>query len=115
MAPRIDSNKTRVSASSRAGLKLPVARVSRTLRDRRYTKRVSPASSVYLTAVAEYLVAEVFELAGNAAKDAKRVRILPRHIQLAIRNDEELNQLFGNVTIAQAGVVPLIHHVVNSK
>jgi len=44
------------------------------------------------------------QLAGNAARDNKKTRIIPRHIQLAIRNDEELNKLLSGVTIAQAGV-----------
>jgi histone H2A len=52
---------------------------------------------------------QVLELAGNAARDNKKTRIIPRHIQLAVRNDEELSKLMGSVTIANGGVLPNIH------
>jgi histone H2A len=70
---------------------------------------------VYLAAILEYLTAEIIELAGNAARDNKKTRIIPRHIMLAVRNDEELNKLFGNITIAQGGVLPNIHSVLVPK
>jgi histone H2A len=70
---------------------------------------------VYLAAVLEYLAAEVLELAGNAARDNKKTRIVPRHIQLAVRNDEELSKLLAGVTIAEGGVLPNIHSVLLPK
>merc|ERR1712173_478496 len=106
---------TRISRSKRAGLQFPVGRTSRHLRKGRYAPRVGSGASVYLAAVMEYLAAEVLELAGNAARDNKRTHITPRHIQLAIRNDEELNKLLAGVTIAQGGVLPNIHAVLLPK
>src|SRR5580698_2965457 len=103
------------SRSSRAGLQFPVGRIHRLLRKVNYAERVGAGAPVYLAAVLEYLAAEVLELAGNAARDNKKTRIVPRHIQLAVRNDEELNKLFGGVTIAQGGVLPNIHSVLIPK
>ena len=87
----------------------------RHLRDGRYAARVGAGAPVYMAAVLEYLAAEILELAGNASRDNKRQRIVPRHIQLAVRNDEELNKLLGDVTIAAGGVIPNIHSVLLPK
>jgi histone H2A len=109
------SAKKAVSRSSKAGLQFPVGRIARFLKKGRYAERIGAGAPVYLAAVLEYLTAEVLELAGNAARDNKKNRIIPRHIQLAIRNDEELSKLLGEVTIANGGVLPNIHTVLLPK
>ena len=100
--------KTQMSRSSRAGLTFPVGRIHRLLKKGNYAHRVGNGSAVYLTAVLEYLCAEILELAGNASRDNKKRRIAPRHILLAVKNDEELNILLAGVTISEGGVIPNI-------
>ncbi|KAJ4968059.1 hypothetical protein NE237_014760 [Protea cynaroides] len=107
--------KKSVSKSIKAGLQFPVGRVARFLKKGRYAQRVGTGAPVYLAAVLEYLAAEVLELAGNAARDNKKTRIIPRHLLLAVRNDEELGKLLNGVTIASGGVLPNIHTVLLPK
>ncbi|KAL9961381.1 hypothetical protein ACROYT_G030305 [Oculina patagonica] len=98
-----------VSRSAKAGLQFPVSRVHRYLRQATHHFRIASGAPVYQAAVMEYLTAEILELAGNAARDNKKTRIIPRHILLAVANDEELHQLLKGVTIASGGVLPNIH------
>uniref|UniRef100_A0A0D6QWJ0 Histone H2A n=1 Tax=Araucaria cunninghamii TaxID=56994 RepID=A0A0D6QWJ0_ARACU len=109
------AKKKSVSKTTKAGLQFPVGRLARYLKKGRYAKRVGSGAPVYLAAVMEYLAAEVLELAGNAARDNKKNRIIPRHILLAVRNDEELGKLLMGVTIAHGGVLPNIHQVLLPK
>ena len=101
--------KKGITKSAKAGIQFPVGRISRYLRKGRYASRIGIGAPVYLAAVMEYIAAEVLELAGNASKDNKKTRIIPRHIQLAVKNDEELSKLMNGGTISCGGVVPNIN------
>merc|ERR1711970_242771 len=110
------SSSRAVSRSAKAGLQFPVGRIARYLKKGRWASRIGAGAPVYCAAVLEYLAAEVLELAGNAAKDNKKSRIIPRHIQLAVRNDDELARLLQHSTIASGGVLPNIHaELIKSK
>uniref|UniRef100_A0A452XNX3 Histone H2A n=1 Tax=Aegilops tauschii subsp. strangulata TaxID=200361 RepID=A0A452XNX3_AEGTS len=100
--------------------RVPRSRGTRTTPRHRYTPRrhppfrPTPASLPGLNRAAD-LVLQVLELAGNAAKDNKKTRIVPRHLLLAIRNDQELGRLLSGVTIAHGGVIPNINPVLLPK
>jgi histone H3/H4 len=57
------------------------------------SERVTANAGVAFSAFLEYIISEILELAGNVARDEKRVAISPHHISKAIDTDEELARL----------------------
>ena len=101
--------KPSVTKSSRCDLIFPVGRCNSAIRRGRYASKVGVGGGIFMAAVLEYVTCEILELAGNACAEHKKKQITPRHIMLAMKNDEELNKLISATTISTGGVLPNIH------
>ena len=108
-------SKKPVTKSSRCDLTFPVGRCSSMIKRGRHAERVGVGAGIFTAAVLEYLTIEVLELAGNACLEHKKKMIVPRHLQLAIRNDEELNKVFCMAMISNGGVLPNVHPMLFAK
>ena len=103
------------STTKKAGLIFPVSRCNRFFKKGRYSDRVGAGAGVFMASVLEYLTIEILELAGNACIEAKKKNITPRHLQLALGNDDELNKLMVQSIISQGGVLPNVQQVLWPK
>ncbi|VDK27023.1 unnamed protein product [Taenia asiatica] len=63
----------------------------------------------------EYLAVEVVDLPSNATRDSEKTHIIPRYLHLVIPNDEKLNKLMGDATIAGGDVLPNVEAVLLPK
>ena len=94
-----------VSGSKKAGVLMPVGRLNRMIKKGRYATRSGRSAGAFMAGVLEYCCAEFLELAGNLCQEAKKKLISPRHLQLAIRNDDELAKVMHslNANVASGG------------
>ena len=106
-------NKNKIQA----GLMFPVKNIAKNMRKTFGYIKFTQQSAVFTAAVMEYMTAELLELAGNYADEHKKKRIVPRHIMLAIRNDEEIEKLIGknSVVLPAVGTVVKTHHCLVQK
>ena len=85
------------------------------MRTRKFAPRVGRDAAIFCAAVMEYLCAEVLEVSGDLCKESGKRRLMPRHIELAIRNDDDLARHFQNKTVLGGGVTPYINPCVLKK
>jgi len=108
----INTSNDKGSRQNKAGIIFPPSITEKFLRNFGYSKiMIANTSSVYLSAVLEYLTYEILDLSLNYCKENKRSRITIRDIEVTIRNDEEFSKIFRkiNYVFLGGGVIPFIH------
>jgi len=105
----------RTTNSVKACLVFPVSFTSKICEEKYACHNMTTEAAVFVTAVLEYMTAELLELSGNAARDNQRVSIKPRHIMLALCGDEELCRTVGSIIIPSGGIIPNIHRYLISN
>lgn len=91
------------NSSTKAGLVFKASRIGRRLKGSKMFERVSKTAPIYLTAVLEYVCAEILEVAKDNAINEKKKRIMPKHIKFGIDNDPDLKIMFKDMIIPEGG------------
>ena len=99
MANEQKEKKKSVTKQAKAGLTFPVSRINKSMKASSGLKRIGGSAPVYMTAVLEYVTAEILEVAGQHTQSAKRKRVTPDDIILSIRGDAELAKLCGGIAV----------------
>lgn len=100
--PRRQSGAKRakpVTASTKAKLTLPVARIEAIWRKHfpdyiGSDRRIGETAPVYAAAVIEYLITEILEVSANVTKEKRKKTIVPAFVEEAIEKDKELKRTF---------------------
>ena len=100
--------KAKVQGSTKANIVMPPARMMKLMRRDRLQQRIGKNAAVFMAGVLDYLTCELLEVSGDVALEAHKKRINPRHLKLAISNDDELVKLTVGSTIHEGGVKPHI-------
>ena len=100
------------SRQGKAGIIFPPSIVEKFLRNFGYSKvMVTSSSPVFLATILEHFVSELLISAIKFANTNKRIRITIRDLELSVRNNKELSEVFNkiNISFIGGGVIPYIH------
>jgi len=101
-----------LSRQNKASIIFPPSIVEKYLRNfGSSTIMVSSLTPVFLASVMEFITFEILDLSINYCKENKHNRITIRDLELSVRSDFELNNLFNklNLSFLGGGVIPYIH------
>ena len=104
-----------VRGTTRAGLIVAPSKCSRMMKKMRLSARFGSGGGVFMAGVLQYLMSEILELSGEVCLAKGKQRLAPRHMQLAIRGDEELNKMFAMTQISSGGSINNIQSVLFPK
>ena len=85
------------------------------MRRDRLQQRIGKNAAVFMAGVLDYITSEIMECSGDITEGAKKKRIIPRHIKLALSNDEELMKITAGSIIHEGGVKPHIEEALIQK
>ena len=113
-----ENNNINSSRQNKAGIIFPPSLVEKFLRDFGSSNvMIGNLSPIFLASVLEYICFEILDLSVNYCKENKHIRIIVRDLELSVRNDYELNNLFVklNISFLGGGVLPYIHSSLLNK
>ena len=110
--------KKAITKAMRAGLNMPPTRYNRKLKEKGVAAAIGAPASIYITAVLEYVAAELMEQAYDRAihsKPTPRKRVTPKDISKVLRSDDELARLFNGCGVLVGDKVRDITTTILSK
>ena len=113
--PEKIKNKSR---HEKAGIIFPPSITEKFIRNFGFSNiLVTKNTPIFLASALEYITSDILTVSTETTKENKRVRITVRDLELSVRTDEELIELFDtcNIHFLGGGVVPFIHESLKVK
>ena len=103
------------SGSDKAGILFPVGRVNRLLKEGRHAERISNTAGAFMAGSLQYIANEMFEVSSVLCKEQKMKIIQPRHLNMALKSDDEFAKLLKCVQISNGGQRVFIHDALKKR
>jgi len=106
------NNTKKGTRQNKAEIIFPPSIVEKFLRNFGNSKiMVTSSAPIFLSAALEYITYEILDISSIYCTDNKRMRITIRDLEIVVRTDIELNNLFNkiNISFLGGGVIPFIH------